>query len=43
MNANRLHDLVILRINAENLPVLQIGDSDHVRPGDSVLAIGHPL
>ena len=43
MNANRLHDLVILRIDAANLPVLAIGDSDEVRPGDSVLAIGHPL
>ena len=43
MNANRLHDLVILRIEAKNLPVLPIGDSDQVRPGDSVLAIGHPL
>jgi serine protease Do len=43
MNANRLHDLVILRIDARNLPVLSLGDSDKVRPGDSVLAIGHPL
>jgi len=43
MNANRLHDLVILRIDARNLPVLPLGDSDQVRPGDSVLAIGHPL
>jgi len=43
MNANRLHDLVILRIDAKNLPVLALGDSDRVRPGDSVLAIGHPL
>lgn len=43
MNANRLHDLVILRIEARNLPVLPMGDSDRVRPGDSVLAIGHPL
>ena len=43
MNANRLHDLVILRIDAKDLPVLKLGDSDRVRPGDSVLAIGHPL
>lgn len=43
MNANRVHDLVILRIDAKDLPVLPIGDSDRVRPGDSVLAIGHPL
>jgi serine protease Do len=43
INANRAHDLVILRIEARNLPVLPLGDSDQVRPGDSVLAIGHPL
>ena len=43
MNASRLHDLVILRIEAKNLPVLAVGNSDAVRPGDSVLAIGHPL
>ncbi|MEI9941524.1 MAG: trypsin-like peptidase domain-containing protein [Pseudomonadota bacterium] len=43
MNANRLHDLVILRIDARDLPVLPLGDSDQVRAGDSVLAIGHPL
>ncbi len=43
MNANRLHDLVILRVAETNLPVLTLGNSDRVRPGDSVLAIGHPL
>lgn len=43
MNANRLHDLVILRIDAKGLPTLPVGNSDTVRPGDSVLAIGHPL
>ncbi len=43
MNANRLHDLVILRVEAHGLPVLSVANSDHVRPGDSVLAIGHPL
>ncbi|HEY3664995.1 MAG TPA: trypsin-like peptidase domain-containing protein, partial [Polyangiaceae bacterium] len=43
MNANRLHDLVILRVEAHGLPVLPVGNSDAVRPGDSVLAIGHPL
>jgi serine protease Do len=43
MNANRLHDLVILRVEAHGLPVLAVGNSDAVRPGDSVLAIGHPL
>lgn len=43
VNANRLHDLVILRIDAHGLPVLHVGSRNAVRPGDSVLAIGHPL
>ena len=36
-------DLAVLKINATNLPVLPLGDSDHVRVGDVVLAIGNPL
>jgi serine protease Do len=37
------HDLVILQVEAKGLPVLPLGDSDRVRPGDPVVAIGHPL
>jgi len=36
-------DLAILKIDAANLPVLALGDSDRVRVGDVVLAIGNPL
>nr|PZN18853.1 MAG: serine protease [Pseudomonadota bacterium] len=36
-------DLVILRIPARNLSPLPLGDSNAVRPGQSVVAIGHPL
>ncbi|MBC7797952.1 MAG: Do family serine endopeptidase, partial [Pyrinomonadaceae bacterium] len=36
-------DLAVLKIEAENLPVLGLGDSDKVRVGDIVLAIGNPL
>lgn len=36
-------DLAVLKINANNLPVLPLGDSDRVRVGDVVLAIGNPL
>jgi serine protease Do len=36
-------DLAVLKIDASNLPVLPLGDSDKVRVGDVVLAIGNPL
>jgi Do/DeqQ family serine protease len=36
-------DLAVLKIDAQNLPVLSLGDSDRVRVGDVVLAIGNPL
>jgi serine protease Do len=36
-------DLAVLKINATNLPVLTLGDSDRARVGDVVLAIGNPL
>jgi Do/DeqQ family serine protease len=36
-------DLAVLRIDAPNLPVLPLGNSDQVRVGDVALAIGSPL
>ncbi|MDQ3321774.1 MAG: Do family serine endopeptidase [Acidobacteriota bacterium] len=36
-------DLAVLKIEAENLPFLNLGNSDNVRIGDIVLAIGNPL
>jgi Trypsin-like serine proteases, typically periplasmic, contain C-terminal PDZ domain len=36
-------DLAVLKINSSNLPVLALGDSDRVRVGDIVLALGNPL
>lgn len=36
-------DLAVLKIEAANLSVLPLGDSDKVRVGDVVLAIGNPL
>ncbi len=36
-------DLAVLKIEAENLPFLTLGNSDNVRVGDIVLAIGNPL
>ncbi len=36
-------DLAVVKIEAKNLPTLEIGDSDAVKVGDVVLAIGNPL
>ena len=36
-------DLAVLKIDAKDLPVLHLGDSDKVRVGDVVLAVGNPL
>lgn len=38
-----LSDLAVLKIEADNLPVLPLGDSERVRVGDVVLAVGNPL
>jgi Do/DeqQ family serine protease len=36
-------DLAVLKIEAQNLPYLNLGNSDQVRVGDVVLAVGNPL
>nr|MBP9663301.1 Do family serine endopeptidase [Pyrinomonadaceae bacterium] len=36
-------DLAVIKIDGENLPFLTLGNSDNVRVGDIVLAIGNPL
>jgi Do/DeqQ family serine protease len=36
-------DLAVLKIDAKDLPTLTLGDSDKVRVGDFVLALGNPL
>lgn len=36
-------DLALLKVEADNLPFLNLGDSDKTRVGDVVLALGNPL
>lgn len=43
VGSDRPSDLAVLKIEAQNLPFLTLGNSDTVRVGDIVLAIGNPL
>jgi Do/DeqQ family serine protease len=36
-------DLAVVKIDAKDLPTLQLGDSDAVKVGDVALAVGNPL
>lgn len=36
-------DLALVKINANNLPTAQLGNSKGLRPGDWVIAIGNPM
>src|SRR5688500_4366619 len=43
MGSDRPSDLVVLKFEAQTMPFLSFGNSDTVRVGDIVLAIGNPL
>jgi len=43
IGSDKLSDLAVLKIDAQQLPFLTLGNSDNVRVGDIVLAIGNPL
>ena len=38
-----LSDVAVLKIDAEDLPTMRLGDSDQLREGEWVMAIGNPL
>lgn len=38
-----IQDLAIIRIDAKDLPVVDLGDSDKLQIGEQVIAIGNPL
>jgi serine protease Do len=43
LGAYQATDIAVLRIDANNLPVVRLGDSDKLQVGDPVLAIGSPF
>ena len=43
IGSDKASDIAVLKINAENLPVVKIGDSENIKVGEWVLAIGSPF
>ncbi|MBE3591004.1 MAG: trypsin-like peptidase domain-containing protein [Firmicutes bacterium] len=43
LGQDRSLDLAVLKIDGKNLPTLPLGDSDKMRVGDWVIAVGNPL
>jgi serine protease Do len=43
LGADRSSDIAVLKIEARDLPVVRLGDSDQLAVGDYVLAIGEPF
>ena len=43
LGSHKSLDIAILKINAQNLPTAKLGDSDKLRVGQRVFAIGNPL
>jgi serine protease Do len=43
IGSDEMKDIAVLKVDAGNLPVAPLGDSDKVRVGEPVIAIGSPL
>jgi serine protease Do len=43
LGADRRTDVALLKVDARNLPSVRIGDSDRIRAGEWVIAIGSPF
>lgn len=43
LGRDSLTDVAVIQIEAQDLPTVVLGDSDQIRPGEWVIAIGNPL
>ena len=43
LGVDTLTDVAVIRVNERNLPTVNLGDSDGLRPGEWAIAIGNPL
>ena len=41
--ADSVRDIAIIKVPRVNLPVVTLGDSSSVEPGETVIAVGHPM
>lgn len=43
LGSDRLTDVAVIKIEANNLPVVTLGNSEQLKPGEWAIAIGNPL
>ena len=43
LGEDQVTDVAVIKIEANDLPALSIGNSDNLQPGEAVIAIGNPL
>jgi S1-C subfamily serine protease len=43
MGVDRVTDIAVVKVDGKNLPILKLGDSDRLVPGEWAIAIGNPL
>ncbi len=43
VGADSVTDIAVIKIDADNLPTVNISDSDQIQPGEWAIAIGNPL
>ncbi|MGK7904347.1 MAG: HhoA/HhoB/HtrA family serine endopeptidase [Hormoscilla sp.] len=43
LGSDRLTDVAVVKISARHLPVVRLGDSEQLQPGEWAIAIGNPL
>jgi S1-C subfamily serine protease len=43
MGIDPITDVAVVKVNADNLPTVKLGNSDQLKPGEWAIAIGNPL
>ncbi len=43
LGSDPVTDVAVVKVNAQDLPTITLGDSDQIQPGEPAIAIGNPL